>query len=406
MKRSTLLPTLLLTSLAFAPGCSGSGSPGLKEQFPFRDAWRTVIDQDFPHLAGDGTAEITSLIIGGTESNDNFANRGDIIVNFNGQEGRIKVEFRRFTFAESADVAKEEFSKFDVWAYSSSGSPKPPKPEDAGSSSQWADEDENCVTKGWTSGCRILAYYDGLIQPGRLGTDIRVTLPPTYRQGLDVITQDNVAEDAYQDRGNVCIDGARLADLSVSMGSGRVYVIAADDITPGPACSQADIEACENYTDPGDNSPAAWDPNCPCQSLGQAKVKSLDAEAANITIDIPGNLWSSMNLENADDPSNAAKCTAEIDPSLSPNLDDATADKPYQTRGEINHPSPAAIENGGYNIQAVSERCDSVFFTEDPDDYQGPDATEEQETELRGNIQVCNRCLAGKTCGDLMPWTQ
>ena len=40
----------------------------------------------------------------------------------------------------------------------------------------------------------------------RAGTDIRVTVPPEYSGALALATSDNVEEDDYRNRGNVCVD--------------------------------------------------------------------------------------------------------------------------------------------------------------------------------------------------------
>src|SRR5690606_37114993 len=77
------------------------------EPRPFEDAWRLELDLPFPYLDAAGTtARIKSLTIGGREEDDNFANRGHVIVQFDpagtAADGRIRVEMRRYTMARTA----------------------------------------------------------------------------------------------------------------------------------------------------------------------------------------------------------------------------------------------------------------------------------------------------------------
>ncbi|RMG96847.1 MAG: hypothetical protein D6705_10180 [Deltaproteobacteria bacterium] len=298
-----------------------------------------------------------------------------------------------------------EFEKMWLWAYAENpDSPKPPRPDDENLEPppDPADESLNCEN-GWLDGCGIRLYYYGQAQPARAGADIRVTLPASYRHRVDITTEDNSFDDDYLDRGNVCVENANQSALNITTESGLVYVIGSRDLTPGPLCSADQIAQCENFEK--DGQPAAWDPTCPCQAFGSMNLSTFDSGAANMTIDVPGDLWASMNLQNEDSPEAAAMCTATIDPALNPVIDSGTADVPYKARGEINHPSDAAIDGGGFNIQMSSAQCSLIAFTEDPDDYVGKDNGLDQPTELRGNLEVCSGCIAGKTCADLLPWT-
>ena len=406
-RSSRLLALATLLALGVATAACNNTKPGVTEKFPFRDAWRTEIDTDFPYLDGDGKAQITSILIGGRTFSDNFANRGDVVVKFTGPDNRIKVEVRRFAFAPDVDGAKAEFDKLWLWAYAESPtSPKPPKPDDDSLEPppDPADESLNCEN-GWMDGCGIRMYYYGQAQPSRAGADIRVTLPASYRHKVDIVTEDNAFDDDYLDRGNVCVENANQSALSTTTESGRVYILTSPDLTPGPLCTQTQIEACETWTDDNDN-PAAWDPQCPCQSFGSLNLSTFDAGAANITADIPATLWASMNLKNDDSPEAAGDCTATIDPALNPEIDPTTADVPYKTRGEINHPSDAAIQGGGFNIQMSSAQCAVIAYTEDPNDYVGKDNSADQPEEVRGNLEVCSGCLSGMSCEDLLPWTK
>ncbi len=394
LRRPGLLLGLLAPFVFAAPSCSGPGA--LDSGFlPFRADWELVFDGEFPYFDDEGLPQIASVSVGGSVFNDNFANRGDIIVKMTGPDNKITVEMREFTFAASQADADEDFAKLRPWVYGSNPS-SPKQPDDM-------NPEADCISAGWQEGCGIRVWYDGQIQPGRLGADIRVTLPASYRNEVTIETEDNTLEDAYQDRGNVCVENAN-GNFEIEMGSGQAYIIASSDLTPGPTCSAAEITGCEEYTDANDN-PAAWAPECPCQAFGRFVVQGVAAGAAETIIDIPDTVWASMNLDNKAPALEAANCTAEI-PIAGVVIDEATADKPHQSRGEINHPSDAAVNGGGFNIRAESEGCAPVRYTENPADYPGPENEDDQESENRGNATVCSNCIRGQTCEQLMTWTQ
>jgi hypothetical protein len=397
LRRPGLVLGLLAPAFfAAAPSCSGTGGDAPGSNFaPFRSGWEVVGNFEFPYLNMDGEVQISSILVGGKEYDDNFANRGDVVVKMNGPEGMILVEMRKFTFAESDEKAQNDFDRLEPWIWSANPtSPKQP--------SEITDETADCINAGWQEGCGIRVWYNGQIQPQRLGADIRVTLPASYRHGVTIITQDNIVEDAYQDRGSVCVENVN-ANLDVKLASGEAFVIGAPELTPGPGCSPAEITACEEYMK--DGMPAAWAPECPCQEFGHIVVESQDAGSANITVDVPPTLWASMNLENkAMDP---AACTATLAGLPDAVIDDTTTDKPHQVRGEINHPSDDAIAGGGYNVRTSSEGCSPVRFAESPEDYPGELNEDEQESEDRGNLVVCgDGCLRASTCEDLLPATR
>ena len=391
------LGLLAPVGLMLASSCNGD-SPGIGEFEPYRTGWMTVVDAaPFPYLDGEGNVQIGSVLVGGSEYNDNFANRGDVIVKFTGPDNQITVEMRKFTFAETEEDAQTDFDKLFPWIYSNSPtSPKQPAEMDPAA---------DCILSGWQNGCGVRVWYDGQIQPGRLGADIRVTLPASYRQELIITTEDNTLEDTYQDRGNVCVENAN-ASVDVGLVRGVAYVIASPDLTPGPSCSAAEIQNCEEYEDPDTMQPAAWDPNCACQAFGSFVVETYQAGASNISVDLPATVWASLNLDNKAPADEAAACTANIDiPGVV--IDEGSADKDYQSRGEINHPSDAAIAGGGFNVRLSSESCGPRQFTEDPSDYGGPDGEEDQESEERGNLLACSGCLRQTgSCEDLMPWNK
>jgi hypothetical protein len=363
--------------LAAGVGCNND-QPGNAKITPFRTDWLPAIDLDLP-------ADVTSMQFGGAVYNDNFATRGDVIVNYNGAPGRVKVEVRKFTFAQDQEEADAEFARLAVWAFAAA-TPKPPKEMDAAVDCSLA----------WQSDCVVRTYYEGQIQPSRIGMDIRVTLPPDYRQDLVIVTRDNGGADGYPDRGNVCVNGIN-GTLDAELESGRVFVIADSAMTPGPTCTAADIQACEDYQDPMMN-PIPWDADCPCQDFGQIKVTSINSSPAQITVDIPGStLWSSMYLDNPGaDASNPCEVVVDI-----PGVSEDPTSTAFRKIAEINDPGDSALEGGGFNITVTSDGCGPVVYMENPDEYTGPEG--EGMEEHRGDIRVCDGCVRGMTCEDLLP---
>ena len=384
---------LCLSLAATALACEGEPpDSGDAELVPHRDEWRTEYEGDFPYLAGDGTAQITTVTIGSREVGDNFANRGDVIVEFSDTD-EIKVEMRRFTFARNDEEAQADFDKLKAWMFNSPDNPSNPGNLQA---------DADC-TQGWMDNCGVLVWYDGAIQRRSTGADIRVTLPKEYRHTIRVRTEDNVRhdDDAYPDRGNVCV--AELGgSAQVSLEHGNAFVALQRDITPGPTCSASAIERCETWTD--DMGNAAWSEHCPCTTFGTLTVQTSGGSAANITADVPAELWSYLSVRNelasgsimGDD-----QCTAEIDIE-GVTIDDATADNAAESRGELNRPSPAAIMGGGYGVNLSSQRCLQVPYVEGPGDYVRNASDDDLEMEVRGNLVACSGCLAGQSCSDLL----
>ncbi len=400
MKRSVI--TLLLGAVALTAGCPDSGDSGTAEATPYRDDWRTVINQPFSTYDADGAADIVSLMIGGTPSSDNFANRGDVIVRYAATD-RITVEMRRFTMSDNEDLAEEDFDKLQIWAYDTTSSPKPPSQMDA---------EDNCLDPDgdmpWRDGCQVRVYYDGLTQVGRSGADLRVTLPNDFIFSLDVTTTDNDADSDYQNRGNVCVENLP-GSADIRLGNGSAFVILDPNMNEMPECAPSDVAEC---------AAAGWaNDDCPCLGQGiafsQTRVESNDAEASNVTVDIPNaNFWIGYTMRNegegltpgaGDAP--GALCEATIDPSAGAVVLDPAINleqKPWDNRGSINLPAngtPAA----GYNITAVSASCSAVQGTEDPRDFVGKGLGSEQESEERGNLNVCSGCLRGTSCDDLIP---
>lgn len=401
---------MVTSSLALAltggllSGCPGPDDGGT-QRTPFRDEWRTVADQPFIHTDGEGVPQIFTLDIGGRESNDNFANRGDVIVNFDGPAERIIVEFRRFTFAPSENAAEDDYEDLLLWAYdaTSLGRPQDQEEEDNCNS-----VDSNGVPAGWINSCEIRVYFDGQNQLRRSGADIRVTLPSDYRQDIAVTTQDNVEDDDYFNRGNVCISNL-FASAQVETESAKVWVTLAPDVYEAPKCTPDQIANCENWTvddGMGGMMPAPWAQECTCISqaggqFGQLQIDNRDNTSSDIKVDVPGDLWMSITAQNQGEQQEAAgdHCEAVVTvPNAEP--DDTGNDFPWTAKYFANYPGESAIRGAGFNIQATSSACGPVAFTEIPEEYVG--RGKEQESAQRGNIEVGTGIIT-ESCDQLIP---
>ncbi len=398
-----------LTIIAFglamtAPltACDTGGNGSVSRQ-PFRDAWQVAVDLPFVHTnPDDGVPEIVDLFVGGRTSNDNFANRGDVIVDFNGPTDRILVELRRFTLTTSSEAADEDFRNLNLWAFTSSLG----RPQDQ-------DVEDDCANSGWQNGCEIRVYFDGLSQLQRSGADIRVTLPPDYRQKVSVTTEDNVADDDYFNRGAVCISNL-FASADVETQSGNIWVSLASDVTPAPKCSAEQIQRCEEWTvndggpDGGIDSPAPWAPECDCIAVGGGEfgrlaIENRDNNASNIMVDVPGGLWASARAENRGDgqQTNGEFCDADI--TLTNYEQEPTGnDFPWQAFGNANFPGEPAIRGAGFSIQAISNACSPVASTENPADFVGVGNGQDQVSAEQGNVVVGSGVITA-SCNELIP---
>jgi hypothetical protein len=381
----------------WGPGSDGDGGDGEVVEgelecrtsiAPFRDEWRIEADVAFPHRDGG----IASLQVGGQLFDGNFGNRGDVIVEFDGEPDRIVVEMRRFTTAASEAAAREDFEALHLWTFSGSvDSPRPPF--------DMAPE-QSCTAGVWKDGCGIRVWYDGLSQLARAGADLRVTLPADYFGALNVVTEDNDDGTGYANRGNVCIDGAS-AGVDVRLQSGEAFVIVGEDAVPTPSCPPEDIAQCEAW------AAGAWALECPClaqgHEFGAVRVRTSPAGAADVTVDLPEGLWAAINLAN-DGPAQDARdpnthCEAQaLFADLQPS---ATDDFPWTVSGSIHVPSDAATIGAGFFVDAVSEQCGPLLATESPEQYDCVD--EEQDSEVRGNLSACTGCLRARSCDALLP---
>lgn len=371
---------------------------------PYRDEWRVVHEGPFVELDEAGDPLIRSLIVGNTLGyDDNFVNRGDVIVQFDGEPGTIRVEFRRFTFAASQADAQAVYERMALWAYNSStGSPK--RPVDMDEADRCDGVDAGGAPRAWKDGCAVYLYYDGQAQLVRAGADIRVTLPPEYRGALALATSDNVAEDAYPNRGNVCVDGLPGA-VDIELQNGLAFVSVAAT-SPYPSCPEELVAECEAYDDPSTDGPDAWAADCPCINLGYnpglVKVASLEPSSADITVDVPSGLWTSFRAENAGENTLQGKhCAAAIEGLASVEFSAGMSDpnKPWLRGGVANQ--PVAAPAGGFRIDLKSSGCEAVGAVESPGEWD-PEVVDPEPT-LRGTIEICEGCLVGTRCDALLP---
>lgn len=377
------------------------------EPRPFEDAWRLELDLPFPYLDAAGTtARIKSLTIGGREEDDNFANRGHVIVQFDpagtAADGRIRVEMRRYTMARTAEEAADVFAALQLWAAKGRVVPEP-APEDS------------CLTT-WQDACQVRVAYRGLVQLARAGADLRVTLPAAYRHLLTVVTEDNVAESDYQRRGDVCVEGLD-ASADIQVGSGRVFVVLDPATTPMPQCTlkPGAVEDCVSHED------GAWSSACRCVAemgdFGRVRVTSHDGAAVTATVDVPRGLWVNAALVNegpeqmrgSDPPcADASPMGTRCDSCVAiegyvpdPNLGPPETRTPWIDLGVAARPSGAANPSSGFLVNLVSKRCDAVRYTPVPEAFVGEDL-EAQPIEERGNLHVCHDCLRTTGCAGLL----
>ncbi len=391
----------LLASLGFSVSCScglgpgggggGGGDGGDFDERPFRDEWVQEAVIDFVHTGPDGEILISDVIIGG-QGGDNFGNRGDVIVRFDGEPDIMTVELRRFVMAGSQVSAAEQLGGLKLWAYE--GTVALPDQKDA--------EDE-CLDE-WRTGCQLRVYADALLQREVSGADIRVTLPPDFRGLIDVETEDDSAHSDYLNRGDVCIDGLP-GSADIVFNSGRAFVRMAEDVTPTPTCPAQDVAACETWTTPDENGEPVltpWTSDCPCTTaghqFGRVTVDSRNVDPADIVVDVPTELWGSLLLENRFSETTDRECEARLSlPESILELD--PQDSAARIVGSMNYPGYPAISGAGYRIALQSGTCGPVGHTDAPEDFDGDGPA---SSERRGYIEVCTDCII-ESCDALVP---
>ena len=364
-----------LVALGMCSGCQrctpfGSlhfGGPSA-DSTPMRDDWTLEYRGPFVYLEDDGTPRITSLSVGGTPYASNFANRGDVVVQF-ADTSDITIEMRRFTMAANDDEAEDDFASLSVLAYA--GLDEPRKPAQVPDTDRCIPFDPHGDPTPWPDQCSIRVYYDGLAQLERSGADLRITLPRGYAGALEVVTTDDDVDGDYRDRGDVCIAGL-AGSADVSLESGRAFVVLADDVSP----------------DAG--------------GLG------IDGDAADITVDVPATLWTTIDVGNAnessddiDEPCGACETEVSIDGFVPDAAPDGTVRDPWRLRGTVNDPGPATPPGAGYRLDLVARACGGVVFTGEPGGFVGFDAGDAHR-ERHGDIEVCPGCLRGMTCEALL----
>lgn len=400
MKRSALV--ILAAATTLSTGCPAP--PSDPEPFPIREEWVAVVNQPFNwNSPDDGISELT---IGGRKnSDDNFANRGDVTVRYEDTGGRIIVEMRRFTQQATQELADADFEKLQLWAYSTSSNPK--KPQDM-------DPEDNCIDpdgmRPWKDGCEIRVYFDGQTQIERAGADLRVVLPLEYNREIEVITEDSIGDSDYQNRGNVCVQNLN-GSADITLGSGQAFVTLSDQLSIAPNCEPAALQECI------DNN---WDQDlCGCEEFAFVKVQSEDVSAADITIDFPTQnppLWANVTVRNQGSGTNKQEagntdpggaCDATVEPGqglyvVSNQIGGEANRDPWRNEGSLNLP-PNAVAGAGYGITAISDSCQVVAATEDPAAFVGKGNAEEQVVTERGNLVVCAGCLGETSCEELLP---
>jgi hypothetical protein len=386
----------------FLTGVNCDDSNGTPERgSPRRDEWRVEVDTEFPYKDSEGNVQIDSIFIGGgSKSSDNFVNRGDVIVKFDGEADRIKIEMRRFTWRKDSeeDSIQSDFDKTLLWAFPTSNLVPPDElPPEADCARRNPDDPD--ATFPWLNNCRVRVYYEGQIQPNRLGADLRVTLPSKYRHSVDVSTFDNTTEEDYENRSDVCLQNLN-GTADVTLESGHAYVILNRETTPVPVCSAEEHELCEEWTVEGE--PAAWAADCPCpnQGFGRVGVESQYKGAPNVTVDVPDGLWTSFLIEN-EGPNQTAEdhCDVQVDWDKAEEEDTGIL---WRKTGEANHPSDAAPAGAGFNVTMAAEECAPVRYTCEPEDFVGHNNADDQPTYDGGTLVLCSGCLEGKTCEELL----
>jgi hypothetical protein len=348
----------------------------------------------FP-LSGDG--KINSSRSAASEYSGNFANRGNIEVNFDqrrrhDQRSRCKVyDFSDEITANGDPDETRTSSRAPSTACRCGPTTSAPATPQADRGRPRRPEDD-CTLGTWKRRLQRLRLLRRPVQPVRAGADFRVHLPKAYRGELNVQTEDNESESTYPRLGNVTItgdgDAGWCSSGSVKMSAGIGKIKLCRGLTPAPLCSEAQIDDCENFQ--VDGEPAAWHPDCMCKAMqfGQIRIESLKPWAANITVDMPDTTWLNATVANqSEDKPNDCK----------PVVDNCKEGRcvfkdngEYNKAAEFNYPSAAAPSGAGFNLTVLSAGCTDVDYFKDPDDW-AKDAS--PVVEERGYLKVCTGCL-------------
>jgi hypothetical protein len=316
-------PKLVWTALLAGLAACGADEPTTTTAQLFEDDWEIVLDAvPFP-------ADTTRLRVGGLLYEDNWSNRGDIEIRYEGTPGEISLEFKRFTFAIDEAHARENFERLQPWTYALA---EPIAPDEAPVGADCAEV--------WREDCWVRVYYDGQLQPLRDGAHMRVVLPTTWEGELVVTTEDRDVDLFDEPSSDVSVVGAR-GSIDISMQGGQASVALGSAVEEAPLeCDVAQHETCDL---------AAWDQgdrSCPCSRFGETTVGSYSNAVPTITVDVPSDLWATARLEALEQaqPQPEVRCRdfdlCEFD------VDTST----FDVHATLNRPGPTASPAGGWSI--------------------------------------------------------
>lgn len=356
MRHSIALPLLLLsacTQVALLIACIPAAPAETPPEVYFDD-WRIELEAEFP-MEADGSS-IDLLRIGGELFNNNFANRGDVMVLFE-ETDTITVELRRFALASDLELAEADFAKLTLWSFLGPSRRGPARPDDMVVS-------RPCVADGMLRNeCALLAFYDGAIQPLGVGVDMRVTLPSSYRGRVVIATEDDALG---LRRSNVCL-GPNTAAVDVAMGRGLAFV----SLDP-------DLAATTGTTGPGS-----------CQS--SVACASVRGESPDVTIDVPADAYSLLtaNLEYGERGQENCELAWDLE-GIEVLSGNGTAERGWVTFAAGPMPRPPVL---GIEASVRNEHCAWVQTGEANLGEQGVPSV------LRGNIEFCHGCSPPPECG-------
>jgi hypothetical protein len=269
--------------------------------------------------------------------------------------------------------------------------------------------------------CEVRVHYDGMAQPVRDGADFRVFVPRDWTGDLYLHTDDVELDTDYPRRSDIVVAGAMGDVIVESMGSGEVQIEMGAEVKEVPAWDADQLEACaaedwpsEDFCD-GDEDCSSiesagacvttpgcdWN-DCPCAKppvgFGRIRIDTLPGRAADITIELPPDLWANVVLENdaenhepEEDPQ--AECSATVDCADFGKCEVAEETEACAESGncwvaeaELNEPDPEPL-SGGFVVRATSSSCGEVPTAHDPSDFEAPYLVQ------RGDLRVCSDCL-------------
>ena len=331
MGRVNVTLTLLLLSGCSSFDLSPADNP---QEVPVVGEWREVL------AAPIEPGAVAELRVGGVEHDGNFANRGDIIVEFVDSD-IATVELRPFSLSIDEALVQEDFDRLGLWAYVAPGV-APVRPEDMAVPKPCVGADTGTLRDG----CALRVMFDGVSQPVRLGADIRLRLPIGFDGTLSLITEDNDWDEAYPDRSDVCVDpGARSVDVELERG--RAVLSLDPTVAGGPVDARIEGDAAEVTVDIASGALANLTAGYKFGDGAVACDATFDLEGFEITGGLPGTDGNSI--------------------------------------------AGQAGPTGGtpVDVSASNEACEQVDL---------PDADPEQ----RGNIHFCQDCLGSTPCNQLI----